>query len=73
MYRVIPYEEAPCEPMEAKEFGSLWEAIRYAFRSVGGRPDRTMAGETYEDGTEHVQAYYQDTNRSSGLWIVRTT
>ncbi len=69
-YYVIPYEEAPCEPVAKKEFSTL-AAARAECKRHGWPVDRSQAGERYDDGTIHVEAYYANAHRSSGVWIVR--
>jgi hypothetical protein len=73
-YYVHMYEEAPVEPEADVVCGSLREAraiVRSRLGGLGGLvATRVLAGERYEDGLIHVEAYYANTQRSSGYWIL---
>lgn len=74
MYLVSIYEEAPVEPESPTDFRTLKEARAYVSQQCDGdRPtaDRTLAGERYDDGEIHVEAYYFNQHQSSGLWVTR--
>lgn len=68
-YLVSQYEESPVEPKPAAEFSTLAAARKYAKQRFGGKRDATLAGERYEDGTRHVEAFYANEHQSSGCWI----
>lgn len=68
-YIVSVYDEAPIAPTPHEEYSSLTDARRAVRRHLTRVPDRTLAGEPYDDGTRHVEAYYDDRHRSSGYWI----
>jgi hypothetical protein len=73
-YTVGLYAEAPVEPEIAREYTSLLAARKAVRAHFGGRlpnRDTSLAGETYEDGSCHVEAYYFDEHKSSGYWICR--
>jgi hypothetical protein len=70
-YLVTRYTEAPEAPEPAVACPTLAAARREVRHHLASRADRTLAGERYEDGTTHVEAYYEDHHRSAGYWICR--
>jgi hypothetical protein len=68
-YFVGQYSESPVEPMGAVGFATLRAAREHVRRHTNSAADKSLAGEAYDDGTRHVEAYYDDHHKSSGWWI----
>lgn len=72
-YYLHRYTEVPHEQKSKGPFISLEEARQKARDLTGGaEANYDLESESYNDGTYHVEAYYDDEKHLTGWWLTAT-